>query len=144
MSKCCKSTMFVRLVSAGVKRPVVGPTLLLGDNRASDILVNKEGASSRSRHFELATIFVKYMVLRLVVACKLVRTFFMIADIFTKATDEETFYKMKHELRNSSDEVIKEETQRLYAHRLEALLGQPLPGDWQVRRRRESTPSVDG
>ena len=30
---------------------------LLGDNRATDILVNKEGSSSRSRHFELATIF---------------------------------------------------------------------------------------
>ena len=103
--------------------PVVGPTLLLGDNRASDILVNKEGASSRSRHFELATIFVKYMILRLVVACKLVRTYFMIADIFTKATDEETFHKMRHELHNSSDKEIEKETQRLYAHRLETLLG---------------------
>ena len=123
MSKCSKSAMFVRLTCAGIRRPAVGPTLLLGDNRASDILVNKEGASSRSRHFELATVFVKYMILRLVVACKLVRTHFMIADIFTKATDEETFHKMKHELHNSSSKVVKEGTQRLYARRLEALLG---------------------
>ena len=86
----------------------------MGDNRATDILVTKEGATSRSRHFELATIFVKYMVMRLVVVCKLVATQFMIADIFTKATDEDTFLRMRHELRN---EPIEE-----YAARTKSLL----------------------
>ena len=78
----------------------------------------KEGASSRSRHFELTTIFVKYMVLRLVVTCQLVRTHFMIADIFTKATDEDTFFRMRHQLRNSSAEEVARDTQRVYARRV--------------------------
>ena len=106
----------------------MAPTLLLGDNRATDILVTKEGASSRSRHFELATIFVKYMVLRLVVKCQLVRTHFMIADIFTKATDESTFFRMKHELRNSSAEEVARDTQGAYARRVKDALARIAKG----------------
>jgi hypothetical protein len=128
MSKCSKSVMFVRMTSSGIGRPVMGPTLLLGDNRATDILVTKEGASSRSRHFELATIFVKYMVLRLVVMCQLVRTHFMIADIFTKATDESTFFRMKHELRNSSAEEVARDTQGAYARRVKDALARIAKG----------------
>ena len=58
-------------------------------------------AAHRSRHFELATVFVKYAVMRLIVVCKLVVTSCMIADIFTKATDEETFHRMNEVMRNS-------------------------------------------
>ena len=103
MSRCCKSTMYFRMVTSGVGRPVQGPTTILGDNRATDILVNKEGSSSRSRHFEIATIFVKYAVMRLIATCKLVGTSCMIADVFTKATDEATFFRMNSVLRNSSN-----------------------------------------
>ena len=46
------------------------------------------------------TIFVKYMVMRLISLVKLVSTSMMVADIFTKATDSETFFKMRHVLRN--------------------------------------------
>jgi hypothetical protein len=54
-------------------------------------LVTKEGASSRTRHFERATVLIKYAVLQLIVAVYLIGTKFMCADIFTKATDELTF-----------------------------------------------------
>ena len=42
----------------------------------------------------------KYAVQKLMIVCRLVGTAFMIADIFTKATDEKTFKKMRAELRN--------------------------------------------
>ena len=42
----------------------------------------------------------------------------MIADIFTKATDEDTFFRMRHQLRNSSAEEVARDTQRVYARRV--------------------------
>ena len=69
----------------GIKRPescVMGSTAVPGDNKAMHELVTKEGSSSRSRHFERATIFVKYAVQRLMVTCYLVDTKLMIADIY--------------------------------------------------------------
>jgi hypothetical protein len=104
-SRATKSTTFVRMVFEGVHRPVVGPTALLGDNKASFEMSTKEGASSRSRHFERATILVKYAVMRLIVVCRLISTRFMIADIFTKAVDEGTFKRMRAELRNEPREA---------------------------------------
>ena len=47
---------------------------------------------------------VKYAVQKLIVVCKLVGTAFMISDIFTKATDEKTFKKMRAHLRNIPEE----------------------------------------
>ena len=88
------------MVLEGIDRAATGPTVLLGDNSAMHDLVTKEGSSSRSRHFERATIFVKYAVMRLVVVCLLVGTKFMSADVFTKATDEATFKTMRSVLRN--------------------------------------------
>ena len=75
--------------------------------------VVKEGTSSKSRHFERATIFIKYAVQKLLVVCKLVGTACMIADIFTKATDEKTFKKMRAELRNLPDELEESKYTRL-------------------------------
>jgi hypothetical protein len=72
----------------------------LGDNSASYDLVNKEGTSSKSRHFERATIMIKYAIMRLVVISYLVSTVFCVADVFTKATDADTFFKMRGVLRN--------------------------------------------
>jgi hypothetical protein len=99
-SACTKDAMFVRMVLTGIKRAVVGPTVLLGDNSAMYDMVSKEGTSSKSRHFERATIFVKYALMRLFIACLLISTQYMAADIFTKATDEATFLTMRAVLRN--------------------------------------------
>ena len=85
-SRGVKSITFTRAVLASAKRPVVGPTITLGDNKAMHEFVVKEGTSSKSRHFERSTIFVKYAVQKLIVVCRLVGTAFMISDIFTKAT----------------------------------------------------------
>ena len=77
---------------------MMGPTTMLGDNKASVELVNKEGASSKSRHFERATILVKYAVMRMIVVCKLIGTKFMAADIFTKGLPRDTFERHRHTL----------------------------------------------
>ena len=84
----------------GIKRPLAGPIEMLGDNKAMNDLVVKEGSSSRSRHFERATVFVKWAVIRLMAVCRLVGTKFCSADLFTKATDEETFKTLRAILRN--------------------------------------------
>ena len=84
----------------GIKRPVEGPTPVLGDNSAMHDLVTKEGSSSRSRHFERATVLIKYAVMQLMAVCYLIGTKFMSADVFTKATDEWTFKTMRAVLRN--------------------------------------------
>ena len=102
-SRASKAGVYMRTVLTGVKRPVQGPTLMLGDNKAMYDMVSKEGTTSKSRHFERATIFIKYMVMRLIVACKLVSTKFMIADVFTKATDRDTFLRMRDVLRNTGE-----------------------------------------
>ena len=73
---------------------------MLGDSSAMHDLVTKEGSSSRSRHFERATVLIKYAVLKLMVVCYLIGTKFMSADVFTKATDEWTFKTMRAVLRN--------------------------------------------
>ena len=124
MSRATKSTMFVRMVLTGIGRHVNGPTTILGDNRATDILVTKEGSSSRSRHFELATVFVKYAVMRLFVTCRLVLTTCMIADVFTKATDEATFFRMRAALKNGT--APQEEGMLAKARRVYASLGRLL------------------
>ena len=99
-SRATKSAMFVRMVLVGIHRPAVGPTAVLGDNSAMNELVTKEGASSRTRHFERATVLIKYAVLQLIVTVHLISTKFMIADVFTKATDEQTFKTMRSVMRN--------------------------------------------
>ena len=102
-SRATKATVFLRMVLDGIARPVEGPTAILGDNSAMVELVTKEGASSRTRHFERATVLIKYAVLQLIVAVYLIGTKFMCADIFTKATDELTFKTMRTLIRNSKE-----------------------------------------
>ena len=103
-SRATKAVMFLRMALEGIGRPVTGPTHILGDNAAMHDLVVKEGSSSRSRHFERATIFIKYAVIRLIVVCLLVGTKFMSADVLTKATDEATFKTMRSILRNQVED----------------------------------------
>ena len=48
-------------------------------------------------------ILVKYAVQRLLVACHHVGTKFCLADIFTKATDSDTFARMRSVIRNTAE-----------------------------------------
>jgi hypothetical protein len=95
-----RDLMFIRRATAGVRRPVKGPSMLLGDNSAMIDLINKDGTTSRSRYFERATMLVKYAVIRLLVTVKLISTNDMMADIFTKAVDKDTFLKFRMWLMN--------------------------------------------
>ena len=74
--------------------------MLLGDNSAMMDIIKKDGTTQRSRYFERATMLVKYAVLRLIMETALVPTAEMIADIFTKAVDKDTFIKMRRHLLN--------------------------------------------
>ena len=102
-SRCTKDMVFARTVLAGVKRPVLGLSTTIVDNSAMYDLVNKEGSSSRTRYFERATVLIKYAVMRLMVTLHLVSTKHMIADIFTKATEKETFERMRDYIMNVSN-----------------------------------------
>ena len=99
-SRAVKDAQFLGMALSGIKRPAMGPHPVLGDSSAMHDLVTKEGSSSRSRHFERATVLIKYAVLKLMAVCYLVGTKFMSADVFTKATDEWTFKTMRAVLRN--------------------------------------------
>ena len=103
-SRATKSVIFSRMMSEDARRPVVGPTAILGDNSASYQLIQKEGASQLTRYFERATILVKYAIMELLVQPFLVSTKAMTADVFTKAVDEETFHRCKHVLHNTARE----------------------------------------
>ena len=100
-SRATKDVIYARMVLDGIKRPVLGPTAVLGDNAAMHKLVVKEGSSQRTRYFERATVLIKYAVLRGIVQVYLVGTHFMVADILTKATDAQTFAKMRDFARNN-------------------------------------------
>ena len=67
--------------------------------------VTKEGTSQRTRYFDRATLLVKYAVMQLIVAVKLVSTKMMIADLLTKATDQETFEKMRAQVSATSKPI---------------------------------------
>ena len=68
-------------------------------------LVAKEGSSQRTRYYERATILIKYAIMRLIVRCELITTDVMAADIFTKATEKETFLRMRNWMMNLSGHV---------------------------------------
>jgi hypothetical protein len=123
-SAASKSTSFIRMVCVGAGRPVMGPTSMLGDNLAMYRLVNREGASSRSRHFERATVMIKFAILRLICACIHVSTTCCVADIFTKATDEATFLKMRSIMRNvplPGSATVGEKAERIVRYLMNAL-----------------------
>ena len=58
-------------------------------------IIKKDGTTSRSRYFERTTMLVKYAVLRLLIATQLVSTNDMMADVFTKAVDKDTFLRCR-------------------------------------------------
>jgi hypothetical protein len=122
-----RDLMFIRRATAGIRRPVKGPSMLLGDNSAMIDLINKDGTTSRSRYFERATMLVKYAVIRLLVTVKLISTNDMMADIFTKAVDKDTFLKFRMWLMN---EPIKDRSR---------LGSEPSRPSWQRRCARRET-----
>ena len=99
-SNATKSAVATRTILAGARRPVKGPTYLLGDNSAMMDIIKKDGTTARTRYFEKTTMLVKYAVMRMLVACRLVPTAEMVADIFTKAVDKDTFLLMTKWLLN--------------------------------------------
>ena len=106
-SRATKDLIYIKALAKGVKRPAMGPGVLLIDNAATRDHVKKEGPSQRTRHFERATMVVKWAALRLLVKLHLIKTESMIADIFTKAVDKETFLRLRNNMLNlSADEGI--------------------------------------
>ena len=95
-----KEELFVRMLHRMNRRPFSNATPMLGDNKASFDLIQQEGASSRTRYFERATLLIKRAVLLLLVQPYLIATQYMIADIFTKALPRDTFVKMRGQLMN--------------------------------------------
>ena len=82
------------------KRPVSGPTPALGDNQAMYTLVTQEGATTRTRYYERATLLIKRAIIMLLLAPYLIKTQFMIADMFTKALDKASFIKFRDVIMN--------------------------------------------
>ena len=82
-------------------RPVAAATPALGDNKAMYTLITQEGATTRTRYYERATLLIKRAVLMLLLAPYLIGTHFMIADIFTKALDKGSFTKFRDIIMNN-------------------------------------------
>ena len=104
-SKATKDCVFGRQLLSNNGRAVSGPTPILGDNRAVFLSVEQTGASSRTRHFERATLLIKRAVMLLISKPFLVATSHMIADIFTKATDKGTYIRARNEMMNAGWEL---------------------------------------
>ena len=101
-SRATKSLMFVKAVCCAARMPAMGVSALLIDNSATTEHVKKEGPSQKVRHFERPTMLVKWAVLRLLIALHLVSTDYMIADLFTKAVDKDTFQRLRNVIRTMS------------------------------------------
>ena len=99
-SKAAKTTCFVRGLLRFHKRPVAAATPMLGDNQAMYKMVTQEGATSRTRYYERATMLIKRAVLMLLLQPYLIGTTNMIADLFTKALDKGQFYKLRDVMMN--------------------------------------------
>ena len=64
-SRAVKDCSFVRELLLNNGRVVVGPIATIGDNAAMHALVQQDGASSRTRYYERATLLIKRAVLLL-------------------------------------------------------------------------------
>ncbi len=104
-SRGAKDCTFTRGLLKANGRPVSGPTAAIGDNKAVYDMVQQDGASSRTRHFERSTLLYKRAILLLILAPFLVMTDYMIADIFTKATDKATYARMRNVMMNVHSEM---------------------------------------
>ena len=100
-SRAAKSTCFIRGLLRFHRRPVAASTPMLGDNKAMYTLVTQEGATTRTRYYERATMLIKRAVLMLLLIPYLIGTQYMIADIFTKAVDKGSFTKFRDIILNN-------------------------------------------
>ena len=99
-SRATKDTLFARELNIQNGRAISNSTSTLGDNKAMFDLIRHEGASVRTRFYERCTMFIKRAVLLLILRPYLVATEYMIADIFTKATDRGTYFKFRNVIMN--------------------------------------------
>ena len=99
-ARAAKAGIFARELAKNNGRTVVGPTPALGDNKAHQTSVQQMGASARTRYYERAILLFKRAVLLLILNPLLVSTENMTADIFTKATDRNTFTKLRNAMMN--------------------------------------------
>ena len=79
-SRACKAGIAVRMLLRAARRKVIGPTPMLGDNKAYTEIVQQEGASARTRYYERAVLLVKRAVLLLIMSVYLIGTDSMSAD----------------------------------------------------------------
>ena len=101
-SRCTKDLIWARQMSNLIKCLMVGPAHILCDNKAMTEAVNKDGSSQRTRYFERATVFIKYAIMKNLVATILISTEQMVADLFTKPLDETKFTKFCTVLLNAT------------------------------------------
>jgi len=101
-SKAAKETTAVRAICEDLGRVVKGPTVLLGDNKASYDIIVKTGLTARTRYFERATLLVKRLYMLLAITPYLISTNEMVADVLTKCADKVLFYKMRAYMLNAN------------------------------------------
>ena len=99
-SRACKAGIAVRMLLRAARRKVIGPTPMLGDNKAYTEIVQQEGASARTRYYERAVLLVKRAVLLLIMSVYLIGTDSMSADIFTKALEKTVFIRHRAVIMN--------------------------------------------
>ena len=121
-SLAAKATCFIRMLFAFHKIAVVTATAMLGDNKATYDHITQEGASSRTRYFERATLLIKRAVLMLILAPFLISTHFMLADVMTKPADKGTFVRMRNVMMNVHSGLRNSLVESAHALHGEALL----------------------
>ena len=99
-SRAAKAAIYARQLLLNNKRTVIGPTMCQGDNKSNTTTSQQVGSTSRTRYYERAVLLFKRAVLLLILFPFQVDTKQMIADIFTKATDKQTFVKMRNKMMN--------------------------------------------
>ena len=91
-------------MSGDVGRPAVGPTAIATDNQALMDIVEKPGSTARTRHYERMTMLIKELYMRDIVYPEKVTTDKMVADIFTKAVDKDTFLRCRDYMLNVANQ----------------------------------------
>jgi hypothetical protein len=99
-SRAVKSAAFVRELLFKNGCYITSPTPALGDNSAMHTLVQQDGATSRTRYYERATMLIKRAVMLLLFFPYLIRTSDMTADVFTKALEKGLFVKFRNVVMN--------------------------------------------
>ena len=105
-SRACKATTGIRMKMEDLGFPVYGPTSVLTDNKATYDVITKPGQTSRTSHFERATMLAKRLYQIFIVTPYLVITSLMLADIFTKALARDAFVKFRDRLMNIAEVTV--------------------------------------